>query len=198
MISTSCGFALSTGAAVSLSSAGGNGPPQVVVASNGNATSVWTAFPNQIVVSTFSATTGAWSGPTVIANGSAPAVAVDQSGNTLLIWVSLNNQIYASRYAVSSQSWSAGVLLSTSGGANSFPRISMNSSGVALIVWLQSLPYQVLATTFNPSTLTFLAPQIFLSNINPASFAIDDNNTGIAVWQSIPSGVIQAARLAVP
>ena len=191
-------FGVTTSAPVAISSAGTNGPPQAAVADNGNAIAVWTAFPDQIFVSLFSVTSSLWSAPAVLAIGSVPQVAIDQSGNAIVVWVSTTNQINASRFDVTTMTFSPAVLVSTTGGTNTLPQISMYSGGMALVIWIQSTPYQVLASSFNPSTMMFSAPTVFLSNTNPADFELDNVNPGVAVFQSLPSGTIQAARISVP
>lgn len=193
-------YSITTTLPVTISSAGSNGPPQVAVAGNGNAIALWTTFPNQILVSSFKASSLTWSTPLTLATGSVPRIAIDGTGNAIAVWVNLTNEIAASRYDVSTSTWSTAVIVSTttSGAVNTLPQISMNSSGVALVVWILSTPYQVLASSFNPSTLSFSPPTTFLSNTNPASFDLDNVNTGIAVWQSFPTGVIQASQISVP
>lgn len=190
-------WGVSTSAPVSISSVGGNSSPQIALADNGNAVALWTAFPNQIFVSNFTATTGLWSGPVTLTLGNAPQLAIDGTGNAIVVWVTSTSQINASRFDVATQTWSAAVLVSSTGGVNTFPQIAMNGNGVALVVWLQSTN-QVLASSFNPNTFAFSTPTTFLSNTNPAGFQLDNNNTGIAIWQSFPTGLIQTSRIFVP
>ena len=204
-------FGLSTGPFVTISTPGNNSSPQVAVAESGNAVAIWRDISNQIFAAYFNESTGIWSAPIVVSIGTVPRVGIDEVGNAIAVWVTTSdivNQINASRFNPTTMTWSAPVLISTTGGINAFPQISMNSAGVALIVWTQSSPSrvptqsnpsQVLASSFDPTSSTFSSPPtIFLRNTNPASFEIDDINTGIAVWQSFPSGAIQAARLFVP
>lgn len=180
-----------------------NSPPQVAVANNGNAVAIWTnSSSNEIFASFFNAQilpfATAWTTPVVIAVGSAPRVAIDQSGNALIVFVTVTtNQINAVRFDVGAMTFSAPVLVSSTGGVNLAPEISMNDAGVALIVWIQT-PYQVLASSFNPTTMAFSTPVIFLNNINPAEFELDNFNAGVAVYQEAPTLEIKAARISVP
>ena len=104
----------------------------------------------------------------------------------------------ATRFNLSTIAYSAFVQLSTSGTINIAPQISMNSLGTAVVVWIQNTPFQVLAATFNPTTLTWSAPVPFFSNIYPASFTIDNFGTGLAIFDTMPGGVIQSATILTP
>lgn len=197
---TSSLFGLTSSTAVTLSdtTSVNNGVPSVAVGSNGDGVAVWTNIDNSIFAAVYTASTNTWATAATLATGLAPKVAVDGSGNAFLVYIASDRNVYYRRYTASNQTWETAQLLSSTSAENILPAISMNSSGVALVVWVSTSPFGVYASTFDPTTELFSTPETFLSNNSPSSFQIDDQNTGIAVWQTFPQGQNTAAILTVP
>lgn|GEM_PF-6695684 len=133
-------------------------------------------------------------GDTTFALGSAPRVAIDQNGLATVVWVTPNNQIAAARYMGGTfEGVSGGILtnvtqLTTTGTVNISPTIAASLSGITVVVWIQSVSYQVLARSFNPApgggwgnTVTFMpipanncGIPVNVFGTYPAVFAIND------------------------
>jgi hypothetical protein len=203
-------FGLSTGPFIQISLTGGNGAtPLLAVAANGNAFAAWLNFPNNIQTAFFNASinspTGAWTSLGTLAVGNVPQIGVDQNGNAFIVWVSTSagtggTQILVSRFTVATMTFATPVQLSTSGTINFAPQLSVNAIGVAVVIWQQNAPFQVVGASFTPMTGIWSAPVTVFSNTYPATFALDSFNRGIALFnsQSPTPTAIQAARIFAP
>lgn len=187
-----------TSSFATISLAGGtNSAPQLGVAGNGNAIAVWQTFPNFIQTAWFNHTTQIWTFFGTLAQGNAPVIAVDGLGNAFILFVNLSNQIIAARFDAVNQSYSF-TQLSSSGTINTSPRIAVNTSGShGVAIWIQNTPFQILSSAFDTATLSWSVPTIFAGNVFPATFGIDNFNTGVALINAFPSAQIQAANMAI-
>lgn len=162
-----------------LTLAGPNGNIQLAVSTNSRSIAVWTNWPNQgaklqaayytgtnwirlnnntntmlpIEISTFFFVNVDPNSGT-FANGSSPRVGVDVDGNPTIVWVSPNAQIVAARYrfntATNTCDLTSLTILSDTGTANTSPVLAVNQQGVAVVVWIRSSSYRVLAKSFTP------------------------------------------------
>lgn len=205
---------------VALSNPGNNTVPLIAVSTNGQAFSVWNALnPVQIQGQFYDGTN--WNGLQInsailnpvtpsngvtfqIAFGSSPKLGIDSVGNATLLFVNPFNQIIALRF--SGAVLTSATQLSTMATSNISPQLTVNQSGVALAIWIQNIPFQVLASTFVPipgggswsASSLFLpfAPQT--NGTYPASVGLANNNVGVAVWQDGPTGTILSESFTVP
>lgn len=182
-------LSLGTTLTISSSSGGGNSLPQVTINTNDRALSIWQKlFVNQVEAATLQGTTA--SAPIILATGNSPQVGIDQNGNGLAVFVNATSQIAVSRFNVLTGAWSTPVQI-TSSGTNSVPKLSMNATGHAVIVW-QVFPstVQIVEITSGVGTIFTLSS----TGVNP-QVSINNNGAGFAVWQNISNGLIQSINL---
>jgi hypothetical protein len=165
--------------------------------------------------------------PPTIAIGSSPKIAVDKTGNAMVVYVTLTNQIVALYFHQDPFVNNRLVLINATilnnlGTSNISPAIAMNSEGVAIAVWIQNIPFQVLAATFSPPPAglppltepgVWSLPEIFMpttqqptgtypnlglgfnGNTNPPP---QSPNIGTAVWLDGPTGTILTDSFTIP
>ena len=131
-------------APVNLSATGRNAyDPQLTVSSTGLATAVWRRNngSNWIIQSSTSQSGGAWSTPVNLSatggTASDPKVTVDSTGLATAVWERYDgsNGIIQSSTSQSGGAWSTPVNLSATGGNASGPRVTVDSTGLATVVW---------------------------------------------------------------
>lgn len=121
-------------------------PTDIAVDSNGNVIVVW--YEGNVQANRFSAATGTWSGPVVVAANlmqvvsSDPKVAIDADGNAIVVWVQVppgtgNRRVFAAHGT--GATWSPAVSLMTDPNAYTTEPavIAVNAGGEAMAVWQQ-------------------------------------------------------------
>lgn len=183
--------------------------PQVVMDSNGRAFAVWVQRDDGIYYNTWanSYTASGWGTATLIENeagdGGYPHLAVDAAGNVLAVWRLFNdgNQIWSNRYVAASGGWGTAVPVAISTALNPptvppgipvysvEPRIAVDSTGDALVVWHQSDGdrYNIWSSRYTASrgwgTAELLEMDDGASSASYPQIAIDGDGNAIAVWR---------------
>jgi hypothetical protein len=181
---------------------------QIATDNNGNALAVWQLVDSghsSIYANRFSA--GIWGTAKLIDTGRgdaySPQVAIDNYGNVVAVWVqvdsSLHSSIYANRY--SAGMWGTAKPLETTSGDAQSPRIAMDSSGNAIVVWVQNSSdsqshFETFARRFTAGvwgTVDLLSVLDGIDDTADPHIAMDNNGHAIVVWEQ--SDFIFAARL---
>ena len=132
------------------------------------------------------------------------ALSVDALGNAIVIWVQPDfphNRLFTRRYTPG-LGWDTVQLIDNNTGHCELPRIAMDASGNAIVVWqLQSVFTGVYANYF--STVTgWGTPQLISAtdaNAYSPNIAMNNAGTAMAVWQQDDNGIYNAyARYFVP
>jgi len=199
-----------------ISSANGNGVPEISITPSGDAIGIWSkTIELQVEAAFFDAATALWSSPLVLGSGTSPQVGTDQNGNAIAIWVDAplstsSNQVSVAHFDKTTRVWSAPLQLSGAG-VNSIPQIAVNANGFAIAVWVQGFPFAVVSSSFDATTRVWSAPvqlsavstttTTFNTSANSASLpqiSLDSFNRGIAIWQNFSTGGIETIRLSIP
>jgi hypothetical protein len=182
----------------------GNQPfPQIAMDSNGNTMAVWRYFTGTFFeIWARYMQGGAWGPATRLeqhgvpyggdtSGYSSPQVAMDSSGNAMVVWVYQENtwdHIFARRY-VAGQGWGQSWLIETYGGTPhgnaSKPKIAMDSSGNAMVVWshYHNNRSNVWARRYVAGQDYWTAAeQITSSDADYPQVAMDASGNAIAVW----------------
>jgi uncharacterized protein YheU (UPF0270 family) len=177
--------------------------PQVATDNNGNVIIVWSesnGHKDQIYKSEYR--NGSWSYPSSLNDSISPTdqdafqpqVAMDNSGNAIIVWRQYDGsfyQIFKSEYRSGAWTHPTGIddNVSPGGGGAADPRIAMDDSGNALIVWNQydGNFYQIFKSEYRSGAWTH--PSALSDNISPDGqstseneVAMDNNGNAIIVW----------------
>jgi hypothetical protein len=179
---------------------------QIATDTNGNAVAVWQLLysgPSSIYANHLSA--GIWGTATKIDAGTGdayfPQVAMDNKGNAIAAWQQIDSSghssIYANRY--SAGVWGTAKLLDTATGEAGSPQIAVDSSGNAIVVWVQNLsdsqsPFDTFARRFTAGVWGAVDRLSYgYDDASDPHIAMDNNGHAIAVW--VQSDLIYAAKL---
>jgi hypothetical protein len=119
---------------------------------------------------------------------------MDSNGNAIAVWHQndgTRNNICLNQYSAVSTSWGTAQQLGTATGI--FPRISMNSTGTAMVVWLQGYNGndRIFASRYVPgtgwSTPQMIEPE-YTENSTWYDVAINANGNAVAVWERCLDG----------
>src|SRR5581483_3529077 len=124
----------------------GSSSPQLAVASNGNAVSVWVDSTGNVQGATLTAGTlpPAWvaTNPlTLTGNASNPSIGVDSTGDAVAVWQFFDgsNQILqGAKLTFGIPAWTATSNLTLTGEDATNPNVAVDPAGDALAVWLQN------------------------------------------------------------
>lgn len=171
---------------VTISSANFNvSDPQIVIDSQGNATSAWVE--NNLVKTSSMPVNGAWSTPItlsgVLAAASYPKLGIDSSGNVTALW--LENGIVNSSTQILGGTWSIGLPISSIFAAASSPVLSVDQDGHAVAAWVSG---GLILSSTRTLGVWSLPTTLSAGNSDNPQIAISANGTVIAVWHSVVSG----------
>lgn len=120
--------------------------PQLAMDANGNAMAVWYQYDGttyNIHASRYLNGNG-WEASQLIETTTdsaiSPQVAMDSSGNAIAVWYQLDStytRIFANRY-IAGSGWQGAVQFGNYVGNASSPKVAMNGSGTAVVVWQQN------------------------------------------------------------
>jgi hypothetical protein len=125
------------------------GSAQIAFSANGDAIAVWDRSDGagfHIWSSRYAAAAGSWGTAQMIANdGAAQAfnaqIEIDAAGNALVVWIqsdsAMRTEIWSNRFTAVS-GWDTARLVSDNAGGTGSPKLAMDASGNALVVWRQS------------------------------------------------------------
>jgi hypothetical protein len=151
-----------------------DGNPRIAVAPQGDATVVWQASGGTVANRgtwtnryTAGAGWGTASHLVAVSGGSAPDIAMDANGNAVMVWgqielasaTEMYTLIQAKRYQAGA--WGSPIQVGRELGANSAlsaPRVRMNATGAALVVWGQG--DRSIRATVAPASASWPAPTI--------------------------------------
>ena len=173
--------------------------PRVAVDGSGNAIAVWTQFGGgrrNIWANHYTGPFGPWGIPVLIETDNAgdmqrPEVAVDSSGNAVVVWqqdFTTGHDIWSNRYTTSTGTWGTPVPIDTGTGVASFPRIAVDGSGNAVVVWHQrdGTGQNIWSNRYNASTGIWYAPVLIETDdrgdATTARVAVDGSGNAVAVW----------------
>jgi len=122
--------------------------PQVAVDAGGNAVAVWQQFDgarDSIWSNRYPATDASWVGAELIetddrGDAQRPEVAMDPNGNAVAVWSQFdgtNDDIWSNHYSSGGVWHSAERIEATDTGEALRPRVAMDASGSAVVVWIQ-------------------------------------------------------------
>jgi hypothetical protein len=174
---------------------GGADTPQIAVNASGKAIAVWQQTEGSgktIWANRYEG--GQWAGAELIGTDDGkqefnPQIAIDASGNAIVVWEQFINgsghDIWANRYEAGQ--WLGPVLMESDAGDAQSPRIAMNGSGTAVVVWQQvdGAHYSIFAKRYEAGSWGSVV-QIETDNTGNASkpqIALDASGNAIAVWQ---------------
>jgi uncharacterized protein YpmB len=178
--------------------------PQVAMDNNGNAIIVWEQDDgnnSQIFKSEYR--NGVWTYPTSLADNISPdgrpaynpQVAMDNNGNAIIVWSQLGSNysyIFKSEYRNGVWTHPASLTdkISFDGSSASYPQVTMDNNGNAIIVWQQydgSGKYQIFKSEYRSGIWT--NPASLSDNISPdgqdawkPQVAMDNNGNALIVW----------------
>jgi hypothetical protein len=134
------------GTPVTLSGAGIPTEPRLVVDSAGNALAVWGMFNGPVQAARYLWASNAWTGPIDVDSGILFAdeldLVADAAGNAFAVWLQRNTSpgiaetVRAARFSGGSNGWGAVVDLSDSSRPAWQPRIAVDASGNATVLWV--------------------------------------------------------------
>jgi FG-GAP-like repeat len=169
--------------------------PHVVFESNGNALVVWYQGPdsnNRSIWANHYIVGEGWDSPTLLENnpGSAqgPDVAIDGSDRAIAVWRQFDGvdiSIWANRY-VPGEGWGGPTLIETNPGEAVRPAVAMDTSGNAVVVWIQfdgtndsvwANRYMVDEGWESPIVI-----ETHLGDARLPKVAIDSHGQALAVW----------------
>jgi hypothetical protein len=178
--------------------------PQVAMDNNGNAIITWQQYDGskyQIFKSEYRG--GVWTHPSIPSDNISPdgqsayspQVAMDNNGNAIITWQQYdgsNYQIFKSEYrgGVWTHPSSLSDNISPDGQTASNPRVAMDNSGNAIIVWEQSdgADFQIFKSEYRSGIWTH--PLSLSDNISPdgqdawyPQVAMDNNGNAIITWE---------------
>jgi hypothetical protein len=137
-----------------------SGGAQIVVNALGDALAVWdsgTLGPHIVRTARFDHLAGRWSAPLDISGPDTTSMIVtnasiagDSTGNAVAAWLRADGRIQAARFSAASMTWSTPIDLAAAGSEGRSPRVTMDSSGTATVVWAQlpSLNNQLIGTVY--------------------------------------------------
>jgi hypothetical protein len=189
------------------------GAPQIAMNTNGNAIVVWRELSttgNQVIAAR-GYTAGTWSPEAILNGGSGldadvPQIAIDQAGNGIAVWtqtVGTKIRVLASRFAAGT--WTvAGAIDADGSGSSARPKLAMNASGSAVVVWQsmdptpstdRSIWSNRYVAGWGPSTAVVLE-SVAADDAELPNIAVDTAGRAIAVWQQVDGSVtsIYSAR----
>ena len=117
-------------------------------------------------------------------------IALDADGNSAIAWEGwdasdVQRHIFASR-SLSASEWEAPVLVSTSIWNAQYPRIAMDNTGNAFVLWVEGQFYTSSVNVSRYATNSgWRPPQLIASNSGPAAWtniAFDDDGNAMALW----------------
>ena len=172
--------------------------PQIAMDTHGVATVVWArsdGTSDSIYANRFD---GSWGSETLVETDSTgvnlfPQIAVDDNGNAIAVWerrTANASYIQASRYTPGG-GWGADVQIGRCGicdavGMTSGPQISMNASGLAIVVWgrTDGVLDSIYANRFDGSwgSETLVETDAVGVNLLP-QIALDNSGNAMAVWE---------------
>lgn len=177
--------------------------PKVAVDANGDAVVVWEQHEgSQRNIHANRLVSGVWGVPEPLENingapggyqsagwAEDPQVAVAANGDAVAVWEQRNDSatgrdIYANR--LTSGAWSGAELLEASGGIARHPKVAVDPSGDAVVVWEQS--NNVYANLLTSGVWGVAPQQLAVSGDSP-HVAVGDGGHTIAVWQRIENGL---------
>ncbi len=185
---------------------------EVAITPDGSAIVVWeqsvgpvgASADADILVRHYTPGTG-WSSPTFMENSAnsarRPHVAIDSSGNAMAVWEQedgTSTNIHARRYDNSTSQWGDVELLDTNDFTASSPRVAMNPTGDAMVVWAQSDGSRISLWSkhYDASTATWGRTQLAETDNSgdigflraPPQVAMDDEGNAIAAWRQRSQG----------
>jgi hypothetical protein len=170
--------------------------PQVGVDANGNAIAVWEQRDGtRLNIAANRYSNGSWGTPALIESNDSgaalkPQIGVDAAGNAFAVWVqedAARLSIWSNHYTAGT-TWGTAALLETDNtGDADDPKIAVNPSGVAHVIWKQrdSTYYNVLASQFTPGSGWRTPTQIegdASGDAQDPHIAINASGTVQAVW----------------
>ncbi len=173
--------------------------PQVAIDSAGNAIVVWhqnngaesSIWVNRFEVGTRSAP-GGWGVAEIIGSGTTPHVAVDSTGNGIAVWEQsddIEDNISANRFiAGPGGGWGTATLIEMNTGQTADPRVAIDSTGNAIVVWHQNdgTATNVWVNRFEIGTGSVPGEWRTAEMIGTGTVpqvAIDSAGNAVAVWQ---------------
>lgn len=164
--------------------------PHVAMDAAGNAVAVWDQSDGTLgnIWANRYTPSGGWGMPQLIETNSAqvtslPEVAMDSSGNAVAVWGQLDgstNSIWANRYAPTT-GWGTAQLIETNNTGNALdPRVAMDASGNAMVVWWQS--NNIWANSSTPAGVWGTA-QLIETNAALPKVSMGSAGIAIAVWE---------------
>lgn len=139
---------------------------------------------------------GGWQAPglvenNTVANAGGQDVAMDEAGNAIVVWLEQDVTVfhlYANRYDAVANSWSGPQLIEDLAGSAESPRIAINASGDAVVVWTQDGTIWANRYDFDPGigagSWLILPEQVqqTVGNSLLPDVTIDAAGNAIAVW----------------
>lgn len=171
--------------------------PEIAIDANGNAIAVWEQFGSSgidIWSNRYSADLG-WGKPELVETAQTggaryPKIAMDKDGNTIAVWQQgdgSRNNIWANYY-LAGKGWGVPELLEGKDSDAEDPRIAMDASGEAYVVWLQTDSntgvVEIWSNHYLPGVGWGMSEQINVAGGQPSEpdIASDGNGGAIAVW----------------
>jgi len=177
--------------------------PQIAMDASGNAVAVWFQYDGtrySIWSNRYTAATGSWGAATLIDKNNAgyalfPQIAMNASGDAVAVWYqydyinSVFSNICASRYSAATCTWGATEHIESSDTGHAvIPRVAIDASGNALVVWYQTMlpTSSIWSSRFTASTSTWGTPTLIENNDSGYSvdprIAMDASGNAMVVW----------------
>ena len=142
----------------------------------------------------FLTTDGRWSTASVIENtdrAKFPQIAVDDSGNAIVVWQLYKSpyHIYSKHYDVGSDSWLEPELVENNWTMAERPKVAMDGSGNAVVVWVQKNIddiKRIYSNYYDASSGSWSGVKLLPQPLSSAEFsqvAMDGNGNAVTVWQ---------------
>jgi len=189
--------------------------PQVAMDNNDNAIITWMQWYNNSYTQIFKSEfrDGSWTHPAGLTDNISPdeqgayspQVAMDSSGNAIITWMqwydSSNRQIFKSEYRNGTWTDPSGLTdnISPDGQDASNPQVAMDSSGNAIITWMQwydGVIFQIYKSEYRNGT--WVHPASLDDNISPdeqnasnPQVTMDSSGNAIITWQQNDGSKIQ-------
>jgi hypothetical protein len=168
--------------------------PQVALDASGNAMAVWYEYDGttyNIFSARYTPATG-WGAAQLIETGGGfaflPEIAIGPGGNAIAVWYQQNGSnydIHANSYTVAA-GWGTAQLIESGSSYAYVPRMAMDASGNAIVVWYQhdGAVFNIHANRYSVATGWGVAEQIEIASENAygPQLAMDAAGNGIAVW----------------